>query len=171
MPVQSKHFVAPHFPFPAAPRWASRRSASISPSSCIRTKSTRLRTPSWSFTIPFVVAGAGGYSKLGTLHKINGRPALAPLQLSDTLRPECYDDQYFGFMRLEVTKTQIVGSYFSAPYQEGATPRTRLTDGFTVDLAARTVRQIPLTVLELSCVRAGPGYADGPGRVTKLTRH
>jgi len=90
--------------------------------------------------IPCVVAGAGGYSKLGTLHTIKGKPPMAPLQLTDTLRLESYDDQYFGFMRLEVTKDEIAGSYFSAPYQEGETPKVRLSDGFTIDLAARTVR-------------------------------
>ena len=93
-----------------------------------------------TFEIPCIVAGAGGYSKLGKLHKIKGKPAVTPLQLSDTLRLECYDDQYFGFVRLEVTKEQIVGSYFSALYEEGATPRVRTTDGFAVNLAARTVR-------------------------------
>jgi acid phosphatase type 7 len=93
-----------------------------------------------TYEIPCVVAGAGGYSKLGTLHKINGRPAMAPLQLSDTLKLECYDDEYFGFMRFEVTKGQIVGTYFSAPYDETETPKPRMTDGFTIDLTARTVR-------------------------------
>ena len=90
--------------------------------------------------IPCVVAGAGGYSKLGTLHKIKGKPPMAPLQLCDTLRLESYDDQYFGFLRLEVTKDDIVGTYYSAPYVEGETPKPRITDGFTIDLAARTVR-------------------------------
>jgi hypothetical protein len=75
--------------------------------------------------IPCVVAGAGGYSKLGTLHKIKGKAPMAPLQLSDTLRLECCDDQYFGFMRLEVTKGEIAGTYYSAPYQEGETPKPR----------------------------------------------
>jgi acid phosphatase type 7 len=93
-----------------------------------------------TFEIPCVVAGAGGYSKLGTLLKINGKPALAPLQLSDTLTLESHDDEYFGFMRFEITKEQMVGTYFSAPYQELETPRPRITDGFTVDLAATTVR-------------------------------
>jgi hypothetical protein len=40
-------------------------------------------------------------------------PAIAdsfpPPQLTDTLQLESYDDQYFGFMRLEVTKDEIVG--------------------------------------------------------------
>jgi len=93
-----------------------------------------------TYEIPCVVAGAGGYSKLGKLHKISGRPAMAPLQLSKTLRLECCDDQYFGFMRLEVSSGQIVGTYFSAPYEVDETPRARITDGFTIDLATRTVR-------------------------------
>jgi acid phosphatase type 7 len=40
--------------------------------------------------IPCVVAGAGGYSKLGTLHKVNGRPPMAPLRLtnSDAFSPK-----------------------------------------------------------------------------------
>jgi acid phosphatase type 7 len=93
-----------------------------------------------TFEIPCVVAGAGGYSKLGKLHNINGRPAFAPLQLTNTLRLESYDDQYFGFLRFEVTQTQLVGTYFSAPYEPNQTPKARITDGFTVDLTARTVR-------------------------------
>jgi hypothetical protein len=62
------------------------------------------------------------------------------LQLSDTLRLESYDDQYFGFLRLEVAKDAIVGTYYSAPYVEGETPKPRVTDGFTINLAAHTVR-------------------------------
>jgi hypothetical protein len=93
-----------------------------------------------AFEIPCVVAGAGGYSKLGALHKVNGRPPMAPLRLTNTLRLESYDDQYFGFMRLEVSSGQIIGTYFSAPYQANVTPRPRITDGFTIDLDARTVR-------------------------------
>jgi hypothetical protein len=98
------------------------------------------KAKSKTIEIPCVVAGAGGYSKLGKLHKIKGKAPMAPLQLTDTLRLECYDDQYFGFMRLEVTKDEIAGTYFSAPFQEGETPKPRITDGFTVNLAARTVR-------------------------------
>jgi hypothetical protein len=65
---------------------------------------------------------------------------MAPLRLSNTLRLECYDDQYFGFMRLKASSGQIIGTYFSAPFEENETPRVRITDGFTIDLAARTVR-------------------------------
>ena len=92
-----------------------------------------------TFEIPCVVAGAGGYSKLGTLHKIKGKPAVTPLQLSNTLRLECYDEKNFGFMRLEVTKDKITGSYFSALFRENETPNVKTADTFTIDLAARTV--------------------------------
>lgn len=36
---------------------------------------------------------------------------------------------------------EIVGTYCSAPYQEGLTPKAKTPDGFTIDLAARTVRE------------------------------
>jgi hypothetical protein len=74
------------------------------------------------------------------LHKIKGKAPVAPLQLSDTLRLESYDDQDFGFLQLEVTKEEIVGSYFSAPFVEGETPKPKAADGFTINLVAHTVR-------------------------------
>lgn len=90
--------------------------------------------------IPCVVAGAGGYSKLGKLHKVKGRYPKAPMQLTDTLTLENYDQDNFGFLRLEVTKQQIAGTYFSAPFDEAAsTPKATVTDKFTVNLAKRTV--------------------------------
>jgi acid phosphatase type 7 len=89
--------------------------------------------------VPCVVAGAGGYSKLGTLNKVDGKAPKAPMTLTDTLTLEKYDDQYFGFLRLEVTKTNITGTYFSAPYTETVEPATETTDTFTIDLATRTV--------------------------------
>lgn len=36
---------------------------------------------------------------------------------------------------------EIVGTYCSAPYQEGLTPKAKTPDGFTIDLAARMVRE------------------------------
>jgi hypothetical protein len=89
--------------------------------------------------VPCVVAGAGGYTKLGTLHKIDGDDPAAPMAISDTLTLEQYDQTKFGFLRLEVGKTRIVGTYLSARYVETATVNPDVTDRFTIDLAARTV--------------------------------
>lgn len=96
-----------------------------------------------SLHIPCVVAGAGGYTNLGSLHQIKGADPVAPLKLSNTLTLEQYDQKNFGFLRLEVSKTQIVGSYFSAPYPPGGTPATKLVESFAIDLAAYTVKTLP----------------------------
>ncbi len=60
-----------------------------------------------SFAIPCVVAGAGGYTKLGKLHKVGKSYPEAPMAVSDTLTLERYDQDNFGFLRLEVSKTAI----------------------------------------------------------------
>jgi acid phosphatase type 7 len=82
--------------------------------------------------ISCVVAGAGGYSKLGKLNKIGKEYPSAPMKLTASLTLEKYDQVNFGFLRLEVTKQQITGTYFSAPYQEEATPKTAKTDHFSI---------------------------------------
>jgi acid phosphatase type 7 len=89
--------------------------------------------------IPCIVAGNGGYSKLGKLHTIHGAPPAKHLKLSETLTLENYDQDNFGFVRIEVTKQQIVGHYFSAPFAEERTPQVKEMDTFTIDLAKRTV--------------------------------
>jgi hypothetical protein len=89
--------------------------------------------------IPCVVAGNGGYSKLGKLHKVNGEWPAAPLTLSDTLRLEQYDQDRFGFLRFEVTSQAIVGIYASAFFAETRQPQTQVFDRFTIDLKTRKV--------------------------------
>jgi|SRR5579863_403299 hypothetical protein len=95
--------------------------------------------PAGSLQIPCVVAGAGGYTKLGKLHKLQGGYPNVPLDLGSGLTLEQYDQDNFGFLRLEVSKAQIVGTYFSAPYSSGSTPAAKLVETFTVDLARNTV--------------------------------
>jgi hypothetical protein len=92
-----------------------------------------------TYEIPCIVAGNGGYSKLGTLHTVHGKPPAAPLTLTDTLRLESYDQTNFGFLRFEVSADAIIGTYFSAPYAEELTPDMKQMDRFEIDLAARTV--------------------------------
>lgn len=92
-----------------------------------------------AFDVACVVAGNGGYSKLGKLHKIKGKYPTEPDQLTATLSLEKYDQDNFGFLRLEVTKRQIAGTYFSAPYEETKTPKPKTMDKFTIDLKTRIV--------------------------------
>ncbi|HWG40016.1 MAG TPA: metallophosphoesterase [Candidatus Acidoferrales bacterium] len=89
--------------------------------------------------IPCVVAGAGGYTKLGTLHKINGKDPTVPLPLGGGLTLEQYDQTEFGFLRLEVSKNQIVGTYFAALYSPTTVPPANIRDSFTIYVANHTV--------------------------------
>ena len=98
--------------------------------------------------IPCVVAGAGGYTRLGKLPKINGEypdPDVA-LEISDTLKLERYDHDNFGFLRLEISKSQILGTYFSAPYVAGTSPIGQMTDRWRVDVDKRTVQTLALAL-------------------------
>ena len=106
--------------------------------------------PKGQLQIPCVVAGAGGYTKLGKLHSINGANPPAPLPLGNGLTLEQYDQDNFGFLRVEVSKTQIVGTYLSAPYVSGGTPAAKVVERFVVDLVKNTVT-------------TGGGGKPGPG--------
>jgi hypothetical protein len=98
-----------------------------------------VQTPKGNIQIPFVVAGAGGYTKLGKLHQINNVYPTPPLDIGGGLTLEQYDQDNFGFLRLEVGETQIVGTYFSAPYEVSGVPAARITDSFVIDLVSNTV--------------------------------
>ena len=89
--------------------------------------------------IPCVVAGNGGYSKLGKLHKVGGQWPEAPMKLTESLTLEQYDQDRFGFVRFEVSRDQIVGIYTSAIFAETRTPATKVMDKFTIDLKSRKV--------------------------------
>jgi hypothetical protein len=92
--------------------------------------------------IPYIVAGAGGYTNLGKVHKINGKYPGVPLELSDGLTLEQYDQDDFGFLRLEIDAATIVGSYFSAPYQVAKIPPPNLVESFSIDIQKRTVKTL-----------------------------
>ncbi len=100
--------------------------------------------PKGTLQIPCVVAGAGGYTNLGTLYTINGANAVVPLELGGGLTLEQYDQTNFGFLRFEVSKTQIIGTYLSAPYVAGATsPVGSRVESFAIDLNKHTVSTLP----------------------------
>jgi acid phosphatase type 7 len=99
-----------------------------------------LKGPNGTLQIPYVVAGAGGYTNLGKLQMIDGNYPNAPLAVGSGLTLVQYDQNNFGFLRLEVSKSQIVGTYYSAPYTVTGAPATKAVDGFTIDLNKNTVR-------------------------------
>jgi calcineurin-like phosphoesterase family protein len=103
-----------------------------------------MKGPKGALQIPCVVAGAGGYTNLGTLHTINGANPPSPLPLGSRLTLEKYDQTNFGFLRFEVSKTQIIGTYLSAPYVAGATnPVGSRVESFAIDLNKHTVSTLP----------------------------
>jgi hypothetical protein len=99
--------------------------------------------PGGPLQIPCVVAGAGGYINLRRLQKIQGSEPQAPLPLPHGLTLENYDTEHFGFLRLEVSKSQIVGTYLSAPFSHETHPTANVVERFAVDLAAKTVQTLP----------------------------
>ncbi len=101
--------------------------------------------PNGQLQIPCLVAGAGGYTKLGKLQQINGAYPAAPLPLPNGLTLEQYDQDNFGFLRVEVSKTQIVGTYLSAHYSapySGSGAAANVVESFVVDLVKNTVTTV-----------------------------
>jgi acid phosphatase type 7 len=98
-----------------------------------------IQGPNGPLQIPYIVAGAGGYTKLGSLQQVNGQAPAQPLPLENGLTLECYDDQNFGFLRFAVSKTQIIGTYLSAPFSTANSPVGNVEDTFTIDLVNHTV--------------------------------
>jgi hypothetical protein len=95
-----------------------------------------VHTPTGDRSIPFVVAGAGGYINVKPVHVT---PQQLPMNLGNDLSLDaCDTSRNFGFLRFEVSRTQIVGSYRSAQYAPGATPNPGVVDRFTIDLTANT---------------------------------
>ncbi len=99
--------------------------------------------PNGPLQIPCVVAGAGGYTKLGKLHKIGGAYPGTPLDLGNGLTLEDYDRDNFGFLRLELSAATIVGTYLSNPYTAGAISAANPVERFEVNVAGWTVRTVP----------------------------
>jgi hypothetical protein len=99
--------------------------------------------PKGPLQIPCVVAGAGGYVNLGKLQTINGAYPKPNLSLENGLTLEQYDQDNFGFLRLEVSKSQILGTYFSAPYSPSGQTAGHRLESFAVDLVKNTVQTLP----------------------------
>jgi hypothetical protein len=98
--------------------------------------------PKGTLQIPCIVAGAGGYTSLGKLHTVNGAYPAVPFPLGSDLTLEQYDQENIGFLRLEVSKTQIVGSYLSSKYVPGTTPTATVVERFAIDLTRHTVKTL-----------------------------
>ena len=98
--------------------------------------------PNGPLQLPYVVAGSGGYTRLSKLLKIKGSNPTVPLKINNELTLEQYDQDNFGFLRLEVEKKRIVGTYLSALYQVSGAPAAKAVESFAIDLVKHTVETL-----------------------------
>ena len=62
-----------------------------------------------------------------------------PLRKGLTL--EQYD--HYGFLRVEVSKTQMIGTYLSNRYSTGAGLAGNVVESFAIDLTTKSVQTVP----------------------------
>lgn len=94
-------------------------------------------------TLPFIVAGAGGFDELHALADPQGPSMNASSQLLDQVHLDNYCDNKHGFLKIEIEKTPfsfaINGSYYTIPTLgiEREDQEAQLFDTFKVDLTGR----------------------------------
>jgi len=103
----------------------------------------RFTRPVNSRSVPYIVAGAGGYHNLHRLSQsLKNPPQPLPyvVPASGGVALETFCDDQFGFLRLEVTADTLKGDYFSVlGFQDPATGQATHFDSFTLDRKAGTV--------------------------------
>jgi hypothetical protein len=77
----------------------------------------RFSVPAGDLPLTYVVAGAGGYPNLHTMGQVDGAPP--PIPWTDPATGatlESYNREHrHGFLRLNITKTEITGTYTTVP--------------------------------------------------------
>jgi hypothetical protein len=94
---------------------------------------------------PYLVTGAGGYSNLHHIRKVNGKTMKTPVQFTDknndTVTLDAFNDDHHGFLHIEVTPDVITGSYLTVPRpQDPYSKPNELVDYFEYDWKNRTYR-------------------------------
>ncbi len=91
---------------------------------------------------PFFVAGQGGYHNLHKVAKVNGQPLVTPYPVrgQEGVTLESYYDDRFGFLRLDVSKTELLVQAFTVPRpQEKWDQAPRLYDTMRLNWARRSI--------------------------------
>jgi hypothetical protein len=88
--------------------------------------------------VPYLVTGAGGYHNLHTVMKVNGQRLITPVQYTDNkgeaVTLECYVDDRWGFLRLDVDERTFTGEYYTVPRpHEPFSKGNQLVDRFDYD--------------------------------------
>jgi Calcineurin-like phosphoesterase len=87
-------------------------------------------------SIPYLVAGCGGYALASLQTDSSGNPIRTPYPVDTDLTLESYDDTDFGYLRVVVNAQTLTIEYH--PASDGSTTKTP-DDVVTIDLATRTV--------------------------------
>lgn len=91
---------------------------------------------------PFFVAGQGGYHNLHKVAKVNNQPLVTPYAVPEQpgVTLEGYYDDRFGFLRLEVSPTELLVQAYTVPRpQEAWDHAPKLFDQMRLDWKRRTI--------------------------------
>ncbi|MBA2391335.1 MAG: metallophosphoesterase [Ktedonobacteraceae bacterium] len=93
-------------------------------------------------TVPYIVAGAGGYWNLHYMLQVQGVPIQVPYVFPDMgVTLEQYCENRHGYLLMEVDGKTLKGSYFSVPRpQEPWRDPAQLVDSFTLDLQTHQIQ-------------------------------
>jgi hypothetical protein len=84
----------------------------------------------------YVVAGAGGYHNMHHVARVNGDKVVTPVTLVETgddVTLEKYVDDQFGFLRVEITDSYLVGKYYTVNKYPAPQAAGTLADTFRLD--------------------------------------
>ncbi len=91
---------------------------------------------------PYIVAGQGGYHNLHKMVQVNKQPIVTPYKAPNdpNVTLESYDDDRFGFMRLEIGGGHVTVSTYTVPRtQESWQAPPKLFDQMVFDWKARKI--------------------------------
>ena len=93
-------------------------------------------------TVPYIVAGAGGYWNLHYMLQVQGAAIKVPYVFPDMgVTLEQYCENRHGYLLMETDGKTLKGSYFSVPRpQEPWRDPAQLVDSFTLDLQTHQVQ-------------------------------
>jgi len=90
-------------------------------------------------SIPCVVSGNGGYTKLGELQKVGGAKPPRPFEVQAGLELSAYDDKHFGFVRFKVEGDIVTGTYIGETYVAGENITGTVYETFDINWRNHTV--------------------------------
>ncbi|HLI07963.1 MAG TPA: metallophosphoesterase [Ktedonobacteraceae bacterium] len=93
-----------------------------------------------SRSVPYIVAGGGGYWNLHKMQKVNGSVIETPYQVpGEDVTLESYDATNHGYLLMEVDGQTLKGQYYSVSTSQASAP-AQLLDSFTLNLQTHTLQ-------------------------------